>query len=196
MLHQAGVEVQINTKPQEVVDPIALDEDEKHQSYHPEYASRLWRILLATDSVLKKFRGQFIGKSSPVHFFWGSFDLCTTRFSGRRAPSRKGVITSEAYSHECYSVGWWPGGGDCKSPAFYAYMAPEPPGFASKPGLSRGGYNDQMHEFILMYDDMRTSKSPRDEILEFAQRTYEAGSDLAAWDRASLERQTTIQKAG
>jgi hypothetical protein len=188
MLRDAGINVQINPKPQEVPNPIPLDQDETHASYDPEYANRLWRILLATDAVFKEFRAPFIGKSSPVHFFWGSFDLCCTRFSRRRAPPRKGIITSEAYSCECHSVGWWPGGGDIKGPAFYAYMAPEPQGYAARPSLSSGGYNDQMHEFLLMYDDVRRAKSPRREILEFAQRTYEAGADLAKWDRAALER--------
>lgn len=189
MLREAAIDVSINLKPQEIANPISFDQDETHKSYDPEYSNRLWRVLLAAGSVLKEFRGRFIGKSSPVHFFWGSFDLCTTRFSGRRAPPRKGIITSEAYSHECHSLGWWPGGGDFKGPAFYAYMAPEPPGFASKPELASGGYNDQMHEFILMYEDVRMSKSPNVEILEFAQNTYEAGAVLAGWDRTALERQ-------
>jgi len=189
MLRDAEINVQINPKPQEVPNPIPLDQDETHASYDREYANRLWRILLATDAVFKEFRAPFIGKSSPVHFFWGSFDLCCTRFSGRRAPPRKGIITSEAYSHECSSVGWWPGGGGgINGPAFYAYMAPEPQGYAARPSLSSGGYNDQMHEFLLMYDDVRRAKSPRVEILEFAQRTYQAGADLAGWDRAALER--------
>jgi hypothetical protein len=188
MLREAGINVQINPKPQEVPNPIPLDQDETHASYDPEYATRFWRILLATDGVFKEFRAPFIGKSSPVHFFWGSFDLCCTRFSGRRAPPRKGIITSEAYSHECSSVGWWPGGGGVNGPAFYAYMAPEPAGYATRPSLSLGGYQDQMHEFLLMYDDVRRAKSPREEILEFAKRTYEAGADLARWDRANLER--------
>ena len=188
MLREAAIKVQINTKPQEVPNPTPLDQDETHASYDPGYANRLWRILLATDAVFKEFRARFIGKSSPVHFFWGSFDLCCTRFSGRRAPPRKGIITSEAYSHECHSVGWWPGGGGFNGPAFYAYMAPEPAGYATKSSVSLGGYNDQMHEFILMYDDVRRARSPREEILEFAQRTYQAGADLAQWDRAALER--------
>ena len=196
MLRDAGIKTEINPKPQELPNPIPFDQDETHASYDHEYANRLWRILLATDSVFKEFRGRFIGKSSPVHFFWGSFDLAATRFSGRRAPARKGVITSEAYSCECHSVGWWPGGGEIKGPAFYAYMAPEPAGFARRARLSLGGYNDQMHEFILMYDDVRRAQSPREEILEFAQRTYEAGADLAEWDRAALEAQQPNQKAG
>src|SRR5436190_10583816 len=189
MLREVGVDVRINPKPQEIPDPIALNADETHASYDPEYASRLWRILLSTDRVFKEFRAGFIGKSSPVHFFWGSFDLCVTRFNGKRAPARKGVITSEAYSHECSSLGWWPGGGDVKGPAFYAYMAPEPSGYGTAAKLPAGGtYLDAMHEYLLMYDDVRKAKSPRAEILEFAQNTYAAGADLAGWDRTALER--------
>ena len=189
LVRGAGIDVQINPKPQEVPNPIPLDQDDTHASYDPEYANRLWRILLSTEVVLQEFRARFIGKSSPVHFFWGSFDLCCTRFSGRRAPPRKGIITSEAYSHECSSVGWWPGGGDVAGPAFYAYTVPEPPGYGEQ--LVRPTstvYPSKLHEFLLMYDDVRRSTSPRDEILEFAQSTYEAGANLAGWDRASLER--------
>ena len=189
MLRHAGMVVRINPKPQEVGNPIALDQDETHASYDPEYANRWWRILLSTDRVFQEFRARFIGKASPVHFFWGSFDLCCTRFNGRRAPARKGVITSEAYSHECSSLGWWPGSGDLKGPAFYAYMAPEPVGYGSRPPLpADAAYSDQMREFLLMYDYVRRAKSPRAEILEFAQSTYAAGADLAGWDRAALER--------
>jgi len=189
MLRAAGIEVSINPKPQEVPDPIPLDRDETHASYQPEYANRLWRILVSTDLVFKQFRAQFLGKSSPVHFFWGSFDLCTTRFNGKKAPPRKGVITSEAYSHECSSVGWWPGGGEFKSPALYAYMAPEPAGYsARKLRPDAAYYHPTLHEFVLMYDDVRRAKSPQREILEFAQSAYETGSELAGWDRKSLER--------
>ena len=189
LLHGAGIDVQINPKPQEVPNPIPLDQDDTHASYDPEYANRFWRILLSTDMVLQEFRARFIGKSSPVHFFWGSFDLCCTRFSGRRAPLRRGIITSEAYSHECSSVGWWPGGGDVTGPAFYAYTAPEPPGCGEQPVRPPGVlYPSKLHEFLLMYDDVRRSTSPRDEILEFAQSTYEAGANLAGWDRGALER--------
>jgi hypothetical protein len=189
LLREAGIDVQINPKPQEVPNPIPLDQDETHASYDPEYANRLWRILLSTDIVLQEFRARFIGKSSPVHFFWGSFDLCCTRFSGRRAPPRKGIITSEAYSHECISIGWWPGGGDVAGPAFYAYTAPEPAGFGEQPVRPAGAlYPSKLREFVLMYDDVRRATSPRDEILEFAQSTYEAGANLAGWDRVLLER--------
>ena len=189
LLRSAGIAVHINPNPQEVANPIALDQDETHASYDPVYANRLWRILLSTDRVFQEFRARFTGKSSPVHFFWGSFDLCCTRFNGRRAPARKGVITSEAYSHECSSLGWWPGGGGVNGPAFYAYMAPEPAGYGGRPSLPAGGlYLDQMHEFLLMYDDVRRANSPRAEILEFAQNTYAAGAELAGWDRTALER--------
>lgn len=188
MLRSARIDAKINLKPQEIPNPIPFDQDETHKSYDPEYASRLWRILLSTNEVFQKFRSKFIGKCSPVHFFWGSFDLCCTRFSGRKAPPRKGVITSEAYSHECSSLGWWPGGGEMKGPAFYAYIAPEPQGYNNRPKLQNGFYSDQMHEFFLMYDEVRKAKSPRAEILDFAQRTYEAGAELAGWDRATLER--------
>jgi hypothetical protein len=189
LLRGAGIDVSIDPRPQEVPDRIPLDQDEVHAAYDPEYASRLQRILLSVALVFDEFRARFIRKSSPVHFFWGSFDLACTRFSGRRAPPRTGVITSEAYSHECASVGWWPGGGEVKGPAFYAYFAPEPAGYSRQPVRPKQAfYQDTLREFLLMYDDVRQAKSPRDEILEFAQSTYEAGADLAAWDRASLER--------
>jgi len=189
LLRGVGIDVQINPKPQEVPNPILFDQDETHTSYDPEYANRLWRILRSTDIALQEFRARFIGKASPVHFFWGSFDLCCTRFSGRPAPPRKGIITSESYSHECSSVGWWPGGGDVAGPAFYAYAAPEPVGCSTQPVRPASAlYQGKLHEFLLMYDDVRHAASPRDEILQFAQTTYEAGANLGGWDRASLER--------
>jgi len=189
MLQKAGIQVEINPKPQELPNPIPLDQDETHAAYDPDYAHRWWRVLLSSDGVFREFRARFTGKSSPVHFFWGSFDLCTTRFSGRRAPPRKGIITREAYSEECSSLGWWPGGGAIPGPAFYAYMAPEPTGYATRPSLPAGAfYQEPIHEFLLGYDDVRRAKSPRQEILEFAQQTYAAGAELADWDRAALER--------
>ena len=191
MLNSVGMDVKINPKPQEVPDPIPLDKDETHASYDREYAGRLWRILLAVDSVFQEFRARSIGKSSPVHFFWGSFDLACTRFSGRPAPARKGVITSEAYSHECSSIGWWPGGGNVEGPAFYAYFAPEPAGYAAQQVRpATAFYESKVHEFLLMYDEVRRSNSPRAEILEFAQSTYEAGARLAGWDLEALERKS------
>jgi len=188
-LDAAGIEIALDPKPQEVPEPIPFDQDETHRSYDPEYANRLWRILLSSTMVLEEFRARYMGKASPVHFFWGSFDLAYTRFSGRVAPPRKGIITSEAYSHECTSVGWWPGGGTVKAPAFYAYAAPQPEGYdrqVVRPGAAY--YDGQLHEFILMYDDVRSAPSPRDAILEFAQSAYEAGANLAKWDRNLLER--------
>jgi hypothetical protein len=190
LLREAGIDVAINTKPQEIPNSISFEQDDTHASYDPEYANRLWRILRSTEIALQEFRARFIGKSSPVHFFWGSFDLCCTRFNGRPAPPRKGIITSEAYSHECSSVGWWPGGGDMSGPAFYSYMAPEPAGYGQQQVRPSAGasYQTKLHEFILLYDDVRRSKSPHQEILEFAQSTYEAGANLAKWDRSALER--------
>jgi hypothetical protein len=192
LLREVGIDVKINLKPQEVPNPIRFDQDDAHASYDPEYANRLLRILRSTDIVLQEFRAPFIGKSSPVHFFWGSFDLCCTRFSGRPAPPRKGIITAESYSHECSSVGWWPGGGDVTGPAFYAYMAPEPPLLGEQTVSPKSTlYPSKLHEFVLMYDDVRRAKSPQAEILEFAQTTYKAGATLAGWDRASLERKSS-----
>jgi hypothetical protein len=190
-LESLGVEVKIWPMPQEVPNPIPFDKDLVHASYDRRQAEHFWRILLAVDTVLKEFRGRFIGKDSPVHFFWGSFDLAVTRFSGRRAPERVGAdpVTREAYSHEVISAGFWPGGGDIKDAAFYAYAAPEPEGLAQSTVRPAGAfYHPQMHEFFLMYEDVWKSASPRDMLLEFLQSTYEAAANLAKWDRASLER--------
>jgi len=193
LLRELGIDVEINPKPQEIPNPIRLDQDETHASYDPEYANRLWRILRSTGIVLQEFRARFMGKASPVHFFWGSFDLCCTRFNGRVAPPRKGIITSESYSRECSSVGWWPGGGDVAGPAFYSYMAPQPAGYGVQQVRPAAAlYQSKLNEFLLMYDDVRRAASPRDEILEFAQSTYEAGANLASWDRAELERKPPI----
>lgn len=169
----------------ELPSPVRLDTDRRHASYDPEYASRWWRIMSSSALVMQEFRGRFIGKSSPVHFFWGSFDLAVTRFSGRRAPPREGadLITREAYSHEVSSCGFWPGGGKVDDAAFYSYAAPQPPGFDS--ALPR--YNPDLGEYILMYDEARRSASPRDTLLEFFQSTYEAAANLGQWDRANLE---------
>jgi hypothetical protein len=189
-LAELGVEVKILTKPQEVPDPIPFEQDTVHASYDAQAVHRFWRILVWVDEVFKEFRAGFIGKVSPVHFFWGSFDLAVTRFSGRKAPPRRGVITSEAYSHEVSSAGFWPGGGDIKGPAFYSYAAPEPQGFAEQPVLPKQAfYHPQMKEFLLLYDDVRTAESPRDALLAFLRSTYEAAANLAQWDRKALERQ-------
>jgi len=191
-LKSIGIEVKIWTMPVEVLgDPVRFERDTQHASYDPEYAHRFWRILILCGNVFQEFRAGFLGKDSPVHFFWGSFDLCVTRFSGRRAPVRPGAdsITREAYSHEVISAGFWPGGGEIKGAAFYAYAAPEPPGFAEqkiKPATAF--YHPQMKEFLLMYDDVRRAPSPRQTLLDFLQSTYEAGANLAHWDRKDLER--------
>jgi hypothetical protein len=190
LLRGEGFDIKINLKPQEIPNPIPFDQDDTNRSYDPVYATRLLRILRSTEVVFQQYRGGFIGKSSPVHFFWGSFDLCCTRFNGRLAPPRKGIITSEAYSHECISVGWWPGGGEMAGPAFYAYAAPEPVGCGEQNiRPTTGAYSKQLHEFLLMYDDVRRSASPVNDILEFAGSAYEAAANLAGWDRATLERE-------
>jgi hypothetical protein len=190
-LASLGIEVKIWKMPVEIPDPIPFDQDTIHASYDPEYAHRFWRILVSCDAIFKKFRAGFIGKASPVHFFWGSFDMAVTRFSGRRAPERAGadLITREAYSHEVISSGFWPGGGDIKGAAFYTYAAPEPSGFAEHPiSPSRAFYHPQLKEFLLMYDDVRQSPSPRGALLEFLQSTYDAGADLGQWNRRELEK--------
>jgi hypothetical protein len=190
-LASLGIRVKIWPMPVEIQNPIRFDLDRTHASYNPEFAQRFWRVLLSVDSVLKEFRSRFIGKCSPVHFFWGSMDLAVTRFSGRRAPERPGAdaMTREAYSHEVISGGFWPGNEGVSDAAFYAYAAPEPPGFAKallRPAAA--AYNMQLSEFILPYEDVRCSAGPRAAILDFLQSTYEAGASLANWDRASIER--------
>lgn len=192
MLRTLEIEVKMWNMPQEVPDPIRFDQDRVHGSYDPAYAHTFWRILVNVDSVFKEFRAKFIGKVSPVHFFWGSFDLAVTRFSGRRAPERPGAdrVTREAYSHEVSSVGFWPGGGDIKGAAFYAYAAPQPTGFGEQPVRpADASYNEKMGEFLLMYDDVRKAESPRNALLEFCQSTYEAAANLGNWDRSELEKQ-------
>lgn len=191
LLRSLDVEVKIWDMPVEIPNPIRFDEDRVHGSYDPQYAHAFWRILVSTDAVFKEFRSRFIGKVSPVHFFWGSFDLAVTRFSGRRAPERPGAdaITREAYSHEVSSVGFWPGGGDVKGAAFYSYAAPAPDGFGGRPVRpAAASYNKALGEFLLMYDDVRAAPSPHDALLEFCQSTYEAAADLGHWDRKALER--------
>lgn len=195
-LRGINIEVQIWTTPVEIVNPIPFERDHNHAAYDPEYVNRLWRILLWSDSVLKQFSGRFIGKTSPVHFFWGSFDLALTRFSGRRAPERPGIdrITHEAYSHEVISAGFWAGGTSwngnfLEGAAFYAYAAPEPSGFADrimKP--SQAFYSKPFGEFLLMYDDVRRADQPDVALLDFLDSTYDAAADLAGWDRIALDR--------
>jgi Family of unknown function (DUF5996) len=186
-----SVNVHIWTKPCEVPNPTPFEQDNVHAAYDPQAVHKFWRILVWVDQVLKEFRTGFQGKASPVHFFWGSFDLAVTRFSGRVAPERPGAdsITREAYSHEVSSAGFWPGGGDFKAPAFYSYAAPEPPGFAEQLVRPRAAfYHPQMKEFLLMYDDVRAAASPKTVLIEFLQSTYDAAADCGKWDRKALER--------
>ncbi|MFZ0708130.1 MAG: DUF5996 family protein [Candidatus Korobacteraceae bacterium] len=190
-LSDLGVEVKIWPVPVEVQNPIAFEKDIVHHSYDRDAVTKFWHIFSWADAVLKEFRARFIGKSSPVHFFWGSFDLAVTRFSGRRAPERPGAdrITREAYSHEVSSAGLWPGGGAITGPAFYSYAAPEPQGFAEqKVKPSQAFYHPEMKEFLLMYDDVRQALAPREALMDFLQSTYVAAADLAHWDRNALER--------
>jgi hypothetical protein len=191
LLRALGIDTKIWNMPVEIPNPIRFDRDQVHGAYDPQYANAFWRILVTVGGVLEEFRGRFIGKSSPVHFFWGSFDLAVTRFSGRRAPERPGAdaITREAYSHEVSSVGFWPGGGDVKGAAFYSYAAPVPEGFsdrAVRPAAAH--YEKQLGEFLMMYDEVRVSKNPREDLLDFCRSTYEAAADLGHWDRAALEK--------
>ena len=192
-LDELGLSVKIWTMPVEVPNPIRFEEDHEHASYDAEYANRFWRAIVKLDDVLKEFRSRFVGKVSPVHFFWGSFDMAVTRFSGKLAPERPGadLITREAYSHEVISHGFWPGNKDMEA-AFYSYTAPEPAGLADAKVLPPATfYNREMKEFFLLYDEVRQPDalgSPEKKLMDFLQTTYEAGANLAGWDRASLER--------
>jgi hypothetical protein len=190
MLRSAGIDVKIWRMPVEIPNPIAFDQDRVHASYDPAAVEKFWRILLSVDAVFSQFRSGFIGKSSPVHFFWGSFDLAVTRFSGRRAPERPGadVVTREAYSHEVSSVGFWPGSVGVKDAAFYSYAAPEPQGFnEARVSPAEASYDKQLSEFILIYEDVRKAESPTAALLEFCQTTYDAAANLGNWDRKELE---------
>ena len=193
-LNELALPVKIDLLPNEVADPVRFDQDELHRSYDALYANRFWRALMQADRVFKKFRSRFCGKCSPVHFFWGSFDLAVTRFSGRPAPPHPGGIphlpdsvTREAYSQEVSSLGFWPGNDAMPQPIFYSYAYPEPKGFGEfkiKPAAA--SYNPQFKEFVLPYNAVRTASSPDDVLLEFAQSAYDAASTLGGWDRAAL----------
>lgn len=195
-LKSVGIDVAIHTTPNEIPDPIPFEEDTTHASYDADYANRFWRVLVQSDRVFKEFRARFIGKCSPVHFFWGSFDLAVTRFSGRTAPAHPGgvphmpdVVAREAYSHEVSSCGFWPGGGAIDYPAYYAYAYPGPDGFKDYKVKPKGAfYSNDLGEFLLPYDEVRKSKDPDAALLDFLQSTYEAAANLAKWDRAALER--------
>ncbi len=191
MLHSANIDVKIWRMPVEIPDPIPFDQDRQHASYDAKAVENFWRILLSVDAVFHQFRAGFIGKASPIHFFWGSFDLAVSRFSGRRAPERPDAdaITREAYSHEVSSVGFWPGKPGVIDAAFYSYTVPEPAGFKDAHVLPAAAfYQKEVGEFLLTYDDVRKSDSPTKTLLDFCQSTYRAGATLGNWPRADLER--------
>jgi hypothetical protein len=190
-LHEMGIDVRIWTMPVEVPNPIRFEDDTTHHSYDPRAAHTLWRILLTIKPVLEQFRSGFIGKCSPVHFFWGSFDLAVTRFSGRRAPPRPGAdaMTRESYSHEVISHGFWFGGGVMPEPAFYAYASPEPAGLKTAALQPRAAYySTDFNEFLLPYDAVRTAGSPEADLTAFLSSTYDAAATLGGWNRDELER--------
>lgn len=196
MLSGLGLAVRINTMPNEIPDAIPFPDDDVHRSYDADAVARFWRILVATHEVFAHFRSGFLGKVSPVHFFWGSFDLAVTRFSGRRAPPHPGgvpnlpdAVAREAYSHECSSAGFWPGGGGViEEPAFYSYAYPAPEGFAQARVKPEAAYfHETLGEFILPYEAVRTASDPEATLMDFLQSTYEAAADLGKWDRANLE---------
>jgi len=195
-LRSLDIEVRIHTTPSEIADAIPFEKDEVHGAYDREHALRFWKTLVQIDRVFKEFRAGFIGKCSPVHFFWGSFDLAVTRFSGRPAPPHPGGVPNlpdwvarEAYSHEVSSAGFWPGGPGMDQAVFYSYAYPAPEGFAGAPVEPSGAfYSAEMGEFLLPYDAVRGAAAPDEMLLAFLQSTYEAAADLARWDRAALER--------
>jgi hypothetical protein len=199
-LSELKIDTTINTTPNEVEPAIPFDEDDKHRSYDPEYANRFWRVLLQSDRVFKDFRSRFCGKSSPVHFFWGSFDLAVTRFSGRPAPPHPGgvphlpdAVTREAYCQEVSSLGFWPGNAAAPTPVFYSYAYPEPPGFgAAKIQPDAAFYETKLREFLLPYDAVRTAETPDQVLLDFAQSAYDTASKLGKWDRAALEEKKPV----
>jgi hypothetical protein len=194
-LKAVGMPVQIYAKPVEVESRVPFDVDEGHRAYDAEYAHRCWRILCSSADVLWRFRSRFNGKASPVHFFWGSFDLAVTRFSGRVAPPHPGGVpnladrvTRDAYSHEVSSCGFWPGGAAAPYPLFYSYAYPEPSGFAgARLQPSEARYDSSLREFVLPYDAIREADAPEEKLLAFLQSSYEVAANLGHWDRGSLE---------
>ena len=195
MLDAVSMPVRIYRRPCEIEQPVPFDQDVEHRSYDAEYAHRCWRAISSAAEVFARFRSRFYGKASPVHFFWGAFDLAVTRFSGRRAPTHPGGVpnlsdrvTRDAYSHEVSSCGFWPGGAVAPYPLFYSYAYPEPEGFARAPaGPAEARYDTTLREFILPYDAMRESGAPEEKLLAFLQSTYEAAADLGRWDRKALD---------
>jgi hypothetical protein len=203
-MSKLGVGVEIHKRPNEVADAVAFDRDEAHHVYDAEYAQRFWRILVQCQRVFGVFRSRFIGKCSPVHFFWGAPDLAVTRFSGRTAPEHPGGVPNlpdrvarEAYSHEVSSCGFWPGGGPVPHAAFYAYAYPEPAAFAAaKVNPAAAFYSSALREFLLPYDAVRLSATPDQTLLDFLQTTYDAAADPGNWDRAALERAAPADQPG
>jgi hypothetical protein len=195
-LGELDLAVRMRPVPVEVEVATPFAEDTRHASYDAALARRFWRVLAQADRVMKRFRARFIGKSSPVHFFWGSFDHAATRYSGRAAPRHPGgapncpdYVMHEAYSHECSSCGFWPGGGAVTEPMFYAYAYPEPDGFKDHPVRPEGAfYSDTLREFVLPYERVRSATSPDDALLDFFQSTYEAAAVRGGWNRGALER--------
>jgi Family of unknown function (DUF5996) len=194
LLNGVGVAVAIHEMPNEVTNPIRFSQDRTHSSYDPAASHRFWRVLVQVDRVFKLFRTGFLGKASPVHFFWGSFDLAVTRFSGRTAPRHPGgvpglpnAVTREAYSHEVSSAGFWPGNETFPQAAFYSYAYPEPAGFRDRPVTPGGSFNGVLGEFVLPYDTVRKAADPEALLLEFLSTTYAAAADTGGWDRAALE---------
>jgi hypothetical protein len=195
-LKALGISVKIWTMPVEIPDAIPFEQDHAHSAYDRDYANRFWRILVQCDRVFGLFRSRFLGKVSPIHFFWGSFDLAVTRFSGRRAPDHMGTapnvgnwVIREAYSHEVSSCGFWPGGGAVKEPAFYSYAYPQPPGFADATVKPQSAFwQEELGEFVLPYEAIRREASPDELLLEFLESSYAAAADLGKWDRDALER--------
>lgn len=190
-LDSLGVAVKINPMPVEVANPIRFDLDTVHTAYDAKYAERFWRVLVNSERVFRRFDTGFLGKISPIHFFWGSFDFAVTRFSGRPAPPREGAdgIQREAYSHEVISAGFWPGNGGYGAAAFYAYAVPTPAGlFEAAIRPSAAGWDKALGEFIFKYDALVAQPSPDQALLEFLESTYDVAADLAKWDRAALER--------
>ena len=193
-LHELGIAVSIHEMPNEVADPIPFSRDDRHGSYDAAAAHRFWRVLIQADRIFRQFRTGFLGKVSPVHFFWGSFDLAVTRFSGRAAPLHPGgvpglpdAVTREAYSHEVSSAGFWPGNDAFPTAAFYSYAYPEPPGFRDRAVTAGAYFDEQLEEFILPYETVRGAADPENLVLDFVGKTYEAAADAARWDRAQLE---------
>ena len=192
-LHSLGVDVKIWPMPVEIQNPIRFDLDTEHKSYDPEYAHRFWQVLAQAEKVFRAWAPGFMGKVSPVHFFWGSFDLAVTRFSGRPAPPREGAdsIQREAYSHEVISAGFWPGNGGYGEAAFYCYAAPVPDGLPEKEISPAPAFWDKnLGEYILKYDDMRSQPWPEEALLNFIESAYSAAADAAKWDRKLLDRKT------